>query len=352
MQLKQKSRIHKFPKVGKYITIVFAAVFVVTCLYAWQLFGYIFNDNVKTDYIIYIAQDADYQAVFQDLIENDALHNVKAFKWVAKKKEYEKYVKPGRYHLKQGMNTNEIVNMLRGGIQEPVDVTFNNIRFPHQLAGAVSKYLRTDSLDFIVLFNPQTAGEYGFTEETFMAMFIPNTYEFYWTTSAREFADRMKKEYDRFWNDDRKTKARMAGLTECEVATLASIVQEETNKNDEKQRVAGVYINRLKKRMPLQADPTIKFALGDFSIKRVLTAHLEMDSPYNTYLYAGLPPGPITFPEISSLEAVLNFENHNYLYFCAKEDFSGYHNFARTLAEHNRNANKYRQALNERNIFR
>lgn len=321
-------------------------------MYAWRLFGYIFNDNVKKDSIIYITKDSDYKTVLQNLIDNDVLNDVKAFEWVAKRKEYKNFIKPGRYRLKPGMNTNQIVNMLRAGVQEPVDVTFNNVRFPYQLAGAVSKYIEADSLDILILFNPKTAEEYGFTEESFMAMFIPNTYEFYWTTTAREFADRMKKEYDRFWTDERKAKAEKAGLSEQEVATLASIVQEETNKNDEKPRMAGVYINRLKGGIPLQADPTIKFALGDFSIKRVLHVHLEMDSPYNTYLYAGLPPGPITFPEISSLEAVLNYEHHNYLYFCAKEDFSGYHNFARTLAEHNRNANKYRKVLNERKIFK
>jgi UPF0755 protein len=178
-----------------------------------------------------------------------------------------------------------------------------------------------------------------------MAMFIPNTYEFYWTTSAEEFGDRMKKEYEAFWNEERQGKARNLNMTPTEVATLAAIVQEESNKKSEKPRIAGVYINRLRKGMPLQADPTVKFAAGDVTLRRILNRHLEIDSPYNTYKNAGLPPGPITFPEIQSLEAVLNFEEHNLYYFCAKEDFSGYHNFARTHAEHERNAARYHSAL-------
>ena len=185
-----------------------------------------------------------------------------------------------------------------------------------------------------------------------MAMFIPNTYEFYWTTTARQFADRMKAEYVRFWNEERIQKAESIGLTPVQVATLASIVQEETNQSSEKPRVAGVYINRLQKGMPLQADPTVKFAAGDITLRRILNRHLETDSPYNTYLYPGLPPGPITFPEISSLESVLNYEKHNYLYSCAKEDFSGFHNFARTNAEHERNAARYHAALAEMKILK
>ncbi len=183
-------------------------------------------------------------------------------------------------------------------------------------------------------------------------MFIPNTYEVYWTTSPVNFAKRMKIEYDRFWNNGRLEKAGRLGLTPVEVSILASIVQEETIKKAEKPVVAGLYINRLKRGIPLQADPTLKFAIKDFTIKRVLNKHLETDSPYNTYLNAGLPPGPINFPEISSIEAVLNYKKHNYLYMCAKEDFSGYHNFSSTLAEHNRNARRYRNTLDSNSIWK
>jgi UPF0755 protein len=181
-------------------------------------------------------------------------------------------------------------------------------------------------------------------------MFIPDTYEFYWTTSAEEFADRMKSEYDKFWNGERKIKAEEIKLSPAEVTTLASIVQAETAKKEEQKRIAGLYMNRLKRGQLLQADPTVKYAVGDFSLKRILNVHLQTESPYNTYKYAGLPPGPINFPETTSIDAVLNFEHHNYLYMCAKEDFSGYHNFAVTLDEHNRNAAKYRAALDRNNI--
>ena len=192
---------------------------------------------------------------------------------------------------------------------------------------------------------------YGFTPENFKAMFIPNTYEFYWTTSAEEFVERMNNEYNKFWNDERKTKAGQIGLSPVEVSILASIVQAEVSKNEELKTVAGLYINRLKKGIMLQADPTVKYAVGDFAIKRVLNKHLEIDSPYNTYKYAGLPPGPINFPEIQAIDAVLNYEKHNYLFMCAREDFSGYHNFAVNNAQHARNAAKYREALDRNRIF-
>jgi UPF0755 protein len=181
-------------------------------------------------------------------------------------------------------------------------------------------------------------------------MFIPDTYEFYWTTTAEEFANRMKLEYDKFWNTERRKKAEEIKLSPAEVTTLASIVQAETAKNEEQKRIAGLYMNRLKRGQLLQADPTVKYAVGDFSLKRILNAHLEIDSPYNTYKYAGLPPGPINFPETTAIDAVLNYEKHNYLYMCAKEDFSGYHNFAVTFDEHSRNAAKYRAALDRNNI--
>jgi UPF0755 protein len=184
------------------------------------------------------------------------------------------------------------------------------------------------------------------------SLFIPNTYSLYWTTTPAGFLFRMKYEYDKFWNDARKLKAKLAGLTADQVSTLASIVQEESNKNDEKPVIAGVYLNRLRNNWPLQADPTIRFALADYTIRRILTAHLSVDSPYNTYLNTGLPPGPINFPEISSLEAVLNYRVHDYFYFCAKEDFSGYHNFAKSLSEHNRNAQKYQAAMNKLKVYK
>ena len=342
-----------FPRVGKFIIIFFAIAFILAALRGYQLYLYIFNENVKTEQALIIPDNATYNQVVDSLQANDILLNYKAFHWVSKKKSYQEAVKPGRYLLRIGMNTNQIVNKLRAGEQDPVNVTFNNARFKEEMAGKVSRYIQADSLSILELFNDTAQiEEWGFTPETYKAMFIPNTYQFYWTTDANEFAARMKKEFDRYWNASRREKAAAIGLTPVEVTTLASIVQEETAKNDELTRVAGLYINRLKRGMLLQADPTVRFAVGDFSLRRILNIHLETDSPYNTYKYAGLPPGPVNFPEVSAIEAVLNHEEHKFLYMAAREDFSGYHNFASTLAEHNRNANRYRAALDKLKIYR
>jgi UPF0755 protein len=352
MPLQRNQKLMLFPRTGKIVFIVFVLIFLYSGWKIYQFYGYIFRPAVQKDYVLYVKRGTTFNTVCETLETNQVLGNMKAFRWVAKRKKCGDYIKPGRYHLKEGMNTNEAVNMLRAGLQDPVMVVFNNIRTKEELASEISRYIEADSLSILELFNPETIGYYGFTPETFSGMFIPNSYEFYWTTSAREFADRMKQEYDRFWNEERMKKAANIGMTPDQVATLASIVQEESNKISEKARVAGVYINRLGKGMLLQADPTVKFAVGDVTLRRILNRHLETISPYNTYLYPGLPPGPITFPEISSLDAVLNFEKHNYLYFCAREDFSGFHNFARTNAEHERNAAKYHAALNEMKLIK
>lgn len=350
MPLQRRENHLVFPKIKKIFLLIGV---VITLLAAWimfQLYGLLFRPNVEKDFVLYVNKNTTLQMIYETLESNRVLKKMKAFYWAATIKKCPDSIKPGRYHFKPGMTTNEAVNILRAGLQEPVDVIFNNVRTKADLASHVSRYIEADSLSITGLFTPEISAEFGFTPETFAAMFIPNTYEFYWTTTAEEFAERMKLEYERFWNEERRKKAEDMGMTPVQVATLASIVQEETNQNSEKPRVAGVYINRLQKGMPLQADPTVKFAVGDITLRRVLNRHLETDSPYNTYIYPGLPPGPITFTEISSLEAVLNYEKHNYLYFCAKEDFSGLHNFARTNAEHERNAARYHAALNHLKI--
>jgi UPF0755 protein len=346
MPLQRKETRMVLPKVKKIILLIAGVIFLLSAWTIYQLYGLLFRPNVEKDFVLFVDRNTTLQMIYDTLESNRVLKKMKAFYWAATIKKCPDSIKPGRYHFKPGMTTNEAVNILRVGLQEPVNVIFNNIRTKEDLASQVSRYIEADSLSIVGLFNPEISGGYGFTPETFAAMFIPNTYEFYWTTTAEAFADRMKSEYERFWNEERREKANNLGMTPVQVATLASIVQEETNKNSEKPRVAGVYINRLQKGMPLQADPTVKFAAGDITLRRILNRHLDTDSPYNTYLYPGLPPGPITFPEISSLEAVLNYEKHNYLYFCAKEDFSGFHNFARTNAEHERNAARYHAALN------
>ncbi len=353
MELNNKNRIMLFPQINKIIIIVFAIAFVLAGVRAYRLFNYIFKENVKTEGAIIIPRGASFEQVTDSIEVHDLILDYKAFKWVAKRKKYPENIKAGNYFFKKGMTTNQILNMLISGNQQSVRVTFNNIRNFNQLAAAVARYIEPDSLGMLnVLTSAGIETKYGFTVETFPCMFIPNTYEMYWTTNPQEFANRMQKEYHRFWNADRQAKASAKKLNPQQVCTLASIVQEETVKPDEKARVAGLYLNRLEKGIPLQADPTVKYALGDFSIRRVLREHLKIDSPYNTYLNAGLPPGPINFPEISSINAVLNAEDHEYLYMCAKEDFSGYHNFSKTLAGHNQNARKYQQALNRNNIWR
>ncbi len=283
--------------------------------------------------------------------DGEHLRKIAPFRRAARLSGLDKRVKPGRYILKEGMSYREAAQMFRRGLQIPVQLTFNNIRTLDNLAGALARQVEPDSASLAALLaDPATAESYGFTPQTFMAMFVPNTYEVYWNISAAALLDRMHKEYGRFWNADRLAKLEKTGLTQTGVSTLASIVYEETKIPDEMPSVAGVYMNRLRIGMPLQADPTVKFAVGDPSIRRVLNVHLAVDSPYNTYMYKGLPPGPICMPSIKALDAVLNYGKHNYLYFCASPDFNGRHRFAVTLAEHARNAREYANALNRAGI--
>ena len=333
-------------------------ILVFICVIALVIFGLIgydrvFQKNVKRSGLIHIRTGAHIDQVLDTLVRGGYLTNPESFKWLALQKKYSLRILPGAYFINMGWNNNQLINHLRSGVQVPVKVTLNNIRFREELAVRLANYLESDSSAFSESFNNESfIQSMGFTCESFPAMVIPNTYEFYWNTTPQEFIERMKVEYLRFWNDSRMGKAHSLGLSPLEIITIASIVQEESNKRDEKPRIAGVYINRFKKGWLLQADPTVKYAMGSFQIRRILTKHLTFDSPYNTYRYAGLPPGPINFPDITSIEAVLNAERHTYFYFCAKEDFSGYHNFANSLSEHNRNAAKYQNALNRNKIWR
>lgn len=347
----------KRKKIFYILSAVIIIVLIIGIKTGYKYYRYIYEPNVtlkdKTETLIFIPSNAGFDQVTKILESGGYLKDAEGFKWVAQKKGYTANVLGGCYTIKNDMNNNDLVNLLRSGIQTPVKVTFNNIRTLEQLAGHIAERIEPDSLALITLMqNNNVIKDYGFNKETFIAMFIPNTYELYWTTTAKRFLDRMNKEYKAFWNDERLKKAKEIGLTPVEVSTLASIVDEETVKPDEKPKVAGLYLNRLKKGMKLQADPTIKFVLGDFSVKRILNKDLKIDSPYNTYLYKGLPPGPIRIPSIQGIESVLNYNKHNYLYMCAKDDFSGYHNFSTTLKQHNRNAALYRKALRENRIWR
>ncbi len=353
MNLKIRSKWLALSKFTRWLVYGILIAVMVSGVAGYRFYNFIFQNNVKKSGLLYIATGSGFQQVFDSLSQGGYLWDKTSFEWVALRKNYPKNVRPGAYTIKGGWNNNQLIDLLRSGTQTPVKVTVNNIRLREELAARLAHYLEPDSGAFIsMLNNDKIATDLGFTHESFPVLIIPNTYEFYWNTSPAKFIERMKLEYDHFWNMARKSKAVELGLSPLQVVTIASIVQEETNKNDEKPRIAGVYINRMKRGWLLQADPTIKFALHNFQIKRVLTEYLSVDSPYNTYKYTGLPPGPINFPDVVNVDAVLNAEHHNYMYFCAKEDFSGYHNFAQSLAEHNRNAAKYQNALNKSRIWK
>ena len=342
-----------FPSVRKWVVAVICIAGITATVWGYRVYNDLFERNVEKSLMLYIPTGASFEQVVDSLKRHAYLRDISSFQWVAKQKHYLQNIRPGAYKLTEGLNNNKVVDLLKSGVQTPVKVTFNNIRFREELSAKLANYLEPDSAAFLkALSSDKVAADYGLTRESFPMLIIPNTYEFYWNTTPEKFIERMKTEYDHFWTDERKKKASDLALTPLQVVTIASILQEETNKNDEKSRMAGVYINRVKKGWLLQADPTIKYAMGNFQIKRVLKEYLSVASPYNTYINAGLPPGPINFPDIVSVDAVLNAEHHNYMYFCAKEDFSGYHNFAVTLSEHNRNAARYQSALNKNNIFK
>ncbi|MGC8802497.1 MAG: endolytic transglycosylase MltG, partial [Bacteroidales bacterium] len=272
--------------------------------------------------------------------------NIKTFRWLAQRKEYPLHVKAGRYKLVQGMNNYQLINMLRAGHQEPVSLVLRKFRTLPQLAAFLDKNLEPDSAQFIqILTSDKILSQYQLTPQTVLSIFISNTYFVFWNTNATGLIERMHKEFTAFWDSTRLAKANALKLTPIEVITLASIVEEESNVKEEYPLIAGVYINRLRKRMPLQADPTVRYAINDFQVKRILLKHLSYPSPYNTYIHVGLPPGPICTPSVAAIEGVLNYASHDYLYFCAKPDFSGSHVFAKTLSEHNKNARAYQQAL-------
>ncbi len=349
---KKKSSI--FSKIIKWALSIILIFIVVSGYFAYT---YIFKPNIDTgqlDYAyLHIPTGSTYKDAKDILRNKNFVVNWTTFTWVAERKNYPNNVRPGRYRIESGMSNNEFVNLLRSGAQEPINLTFSNIRTKEQLAGHISKRIEADSIEIISLLNNEVVLQrYGLSKETAALLFLPNTYEMFWNTSAEQLLKRMHNEYSRFWNDNRLQKAKSMNMTPVEVGILASIVQQETTKTDEMHKIAGVFINRIRRGMPLQADPTVVFAHGDFSIRRVLNKHKEIDSPYNTYRYRGLPPGPISLPSPVAIDHVLNYDNHDYLYFCAKDDFSGYHTFARTLQQHLINARRYQQELNRRNIMR
>lgn len=309
------------------------------------------NTDVSKKTYLYIPSSATYQQVLDSIKIHKILIDEESFFSLAKERDFSTRFKSGKYPIVKGMNNRQLLNMLIAGNQEAVTISFRNIRLKENFAAVVAKKLEFDSTTFIQLLDSTAyISTYGFNKDNVYTMFIPNSYEFYWNTTANDFFLRMNKEYQKFWNEDRLVKAKLLNLTPQEVTVLASIVDSEALMDKEMPTISGLYLNRLNNGIKLEADPTVIFANNDFSIRRVLNRHLRKESPYNTYLNKGLPPGPIMMPSINAIDAVLNHENHDYIYMCAKEDFSGYHNFSSTLSEHLKNAKKFQAALNERNI--
>jgi UPF0755 protein len=324
------------------------------------LYYYFFSSMLSTSEskFIYIDNDDNIDSVYTKLSMVSSNHGMAGFKTLARHAKYAEHIRTGRYEIKKGQGALRVFRNLKNGLQSPVNLTIPSVRTLDKLSSEIGKKLMLDStVLYRALKDEATCEKYGYDTLTISCMFIPNTYDIYWNIPLDKFLARMKKESDKFWNFERKEKAKAMNLSENQVITLASIVDEETANNAEKPMIAGMYYNRYKYRdakypngMPLQADPTIKYAWKRFDLKRIYNNLLFIKSPFNTYKYAGLPPGPIRIPTVAGIDAVLNHVHHDYLYMCAKEDFSGTHNFARTYEDHLRNAKKYSQALNERGI--
>ena len=332
--------------------IILKSIIIAICVVAIGIYYMFFTGMSRSgeETYLYIDSDDNVDSVYQKLSPITTKHSLWAFKQLARYKSYGDHIKTGRYQI-GSHGALQTFRYVRNGIQAPVNVTINSVRTTERLAKDISKKLMMSRDELYKALNDSaTCAEYGYTPKTIIAMFIPNTYDFYWNISVKTLLERMKREDEKFWTFERLEKAKNADLSPIEVVTLASIVDEETANVDEMPMIAGMYINRLRIDMPLQADPTVKFANGDFEARRIYNSMLRVDNPYNTYKYKGLPPGPIRLPSLQAVDAVLNFVHHDYLYMCAKEDFSGTHNFAKTYSEHQQNAAKYAKALNERGI--
>ncbi len=327
------------------------AALVIGLLFRQWIWGANVKKNItNTEFII--PTGSSYDDVLNLLKEKKILYNYNSFDFLAGVMNYKKdKVAPGRYILKPGMSNRQLISMFRAGLQTPLNITFNNVRTVEEMVGKISRYIEADSMEIVNLLHDSAyIADLGYNKYNILTMFIPNTYQFFWNTDAEDFIKRMKKEHDKFWNEERRAKAEKIGLKPDEVFILASIVEKETLVSDEKPVIASVYLNRLKKDMLLQADPTVVFASKDFGIRRVLNKHLEIDSPYNTYKYKGLPPGPICMPDVGTIDSVLDAKDTDYLFFCAKPNGHGRHAFAKTNRQHINNANRYRRWLNKHKI--
>ena len=337
-------------KTVKYIVATLAvAVVAASVTGVWVYNAFYGSGGVTEESSLYIYPDADYEAVADSLVPK--MKHPWAYRIYAKRLDLPRTFKAGHYRLTPDMSTVQVVRTVKLGLQTPVMVAINNARIPAHLAAKLAPQIAADSAHIAAaLYDKALAAEVGFDSMTLFSMFIPDTYEFYWTVTPEDFVRRMRREYDAFWTPERDAKRQRSGLSRLQVMTLASIVYEETRAVDEMPRIAGVYINRLRKGILLQADPTVKYAMQDFKLRRILKRHLKYPSPYNTYVTKGLPPSPIAMPSKDAIEAVLNFEQHEYIFFCARPEFDGHHNFAKTYAEHLANARAYSRELDRRKI--
>ena len=340
---------------NKKLLFAFLGSMLVGLAVAYYFVNSVYGSNVdlpEDSKEIFITKDMDYESIL-DMLENEnIISSRKSFDFVAGLMDYDEGVKGGKYTINNGWSNRELIGVLRGGRQDPITVTFNNARTIDDLAGKLAPFFESDSTEILATFkDEENLRKHKVTPETAMTLFIPNSYETYWNTSPADFMAQMSKESLRFWGkENREQLLDKQGMTKEEVYTLASIVEKESNYKPERKTVAGVYLNRIKKGIPLQADPTVVFAMKKWDLRRVLNKHLEFDSPYNTYKNAGLPPGPIAMPSINSIDAVLNAENHDYLYFCARPGYDNGHLFARSLRQHNQNAATYHRWLRSEGI--
>ena len=340
----------------KLILLISTLLLVIGGVLAYNIYGKIYKPNVVKDGFVFIKTNSTLKDVENEV--RPFLKRVKPFVWVAKRKKYQEAIKPGKYKITKGFSNNDLINLLRNGQQTPTIVVFNNQHSLEDLAGRISEQIEADSIAIIkAMLDDSFLNKHQFTDKSALGMYVPNSYELYWNTTAEQFRDRMLIEYNRFWNEKRESEAKKLNLSRTKVIALASIVQKETAKISERPIVAGLYLNRVKRGWPLQADPTIISALKekygkDFMVKRVLKKDLKIDSPYNTYKNKGIPPTLIAMPDISSIDAVLFPKKHNYFYMCASVDNIGFHEFANSLRQHNKNATKYQRWMNQQGINR
>ena len=348
---KRKSKKNKTSPLTKaFVGLIVLAGFAAIAAYAWLNHGATINEEKVR---IYIPTGSSYDDVVDTLMANHCIDDRNGFDGKARLRDYPSCVKAGSYVIDAHQSYYNVVKKLRSGNQDPIVIVIGRQRSLETLCRNLGNKFEFKGKDlYRMLTTDSVCRHYGLTRSTIMTLFVQNSYEFYWTVSPTKFLDRMSQEHNRYWNASRLEQCEALNLSPDEVTILASIVEEETNVDKEKPLIASVYLNRIRRRMPLQADPTVRYAVGDFTLRRILKAHTEINNPYNTYRRTGLPPGPICIPGTASIDAVLENKRTNYLYFCAKEDFSGRHNFAATLSEHQNNADRFHSALNKRKIYK